>query len=241
MVVEIKLDYLTQFLISISGYYGSITEGGSVIVPSLFLETNMKIFGPFGIEQGAPFSLPGEMLVGFHGWSSKYLDSIGVYMIRTTHVSRVLGISKKFLSFGPWGGDGGMIFDDGNYTGVREVDLTRSGGLVSIRVCYEQNVNMIWENKHGGSGGLKHHKIVFNYPYEMLTHITGYYGPMILRGPTVLKTITFHTNKRSYGPFGDPQAGLGVLMRSPNSRATRTRLGQSSSLTMSFQVRVELS
>ncbi|KNA14259.1 hypothetical protein SOVF_109120 isoform A [Spinacia oleracea] len=221
---QIKLDYPTQFLISISGYYGSITEGGSVIVRSLFLETNRKTYGPFGIEQGAPFSLPvtGEMLVGFHGWSSIYLDSIGVYvkshhqtvqtklletqrMIPTSHVSRVPGISKKVLSFGPWGGDGGMIFDDGIYTGVREVHLTRSGGLVSIRVCYDQNGKMVWGNKHGGSGGLKHDKIVFDYPYEMLTHITGYYGSMILRGPTVVKSITFHTNKRSYGPFGDPQ------------------------------------
>lgn len=27
----------------------------------------------------------------------------------------------------------------------------------------------------------------------------------MLRGPTIVKSITFHTNKRSYGPFGDQQ------------------------------------
>ncbi|XP_056693681.1 jacalin-related lectin 3 [Spinacia oleracea] len=221
---QIKFDYPTQFLVSISGYCGSITEGGPVIVRSLSLETNRKRYGPFGIEQGAPFSLSisGEILVGFHGWSSKYLDSIGVYvkshqqtrlletqrMIPTTlstHTSRVPEISKKVLSLGPWGGDGGKIFNDGIYTGVREVHITRSGGLVSIRVCYDQNGKVLWGRKHGGSGGLKLDKIVFDYPYERLTHITGSYGSTIMRGPTIIKSITFHTNKRSYGPFGNPQ------------------------------------
>uniref|UniRef100_A0A803MX75 Jacalin-type lectin domain-containing protein n=1 Tax=Chenopodium quinoa TaxID=63459 RepID=A0A803MX75_CHEQI len=217
---QIKLDYPTQYLVSISGFCGSITKGGPVIVRSLSLQTNRKKYGPFGIEQGAPLSLPvnNEMLVGFHGWSSEYLDSIGVYvksqpqtnllethrMLPTTHV-RVPGINKKVQSLGPWGGDGGTNFDDGIYTGVREVHIMRSGGLVSIRVCYDQNGKVVWGNKHGGSGGLKLDKIVFDYPYEILTLITGLYGSTILRGPTVVKSLTFHTNKRSYGPFGDPQ------------------------------------
>lgn len=48
-------------------------------------------------------------------------------------------------------------------------------------------------------------QIVFDYPYEVLNHITGYYQSTFLRGPTVIKSLTFHTNKRSYGPFGDQQ------------------------------------
>lgn len=215
---QIKFDYPTQFLVSISGYCGSITVGGPMIVRSLSLETNRKRYGPFGIEQGVPFSLPvsDEMVVGFHGWSSEYLDSIGVYVKPHLETkTKILdiprrnpnppGIGKNVLSLGPWGGDGGMIFDDGIYTGVREVHITRSGGLVSIRVCYDQNGKVVWGNKHGGSGGLKLDKVVFDYPYEVLNHITGYYGSTIFRGPTVVKSVTFHTNKRSYGPFGDPQ------------------------------------
>ena len=46
---------------------------------------------------------------------------------------------------------------------------------------------------------------MFDYPFELLTHISGYYGSTILRGPTIVKSITFHTTKRSYGPFGDQQ------------------------------------
>ena len=48
-------------------------------------------------------------------------------------------------------------------------------------------------------------QIRFEYPHEVLTHISGYYSSVILRGPTIIKSITFHTNKKKYGPFGDEQ------------------------------------
>lgn len=48
-------------------------------------------------------------------------------------------------------------------------------------------------------------QIIFDYPSEILTHVTGYYGSTILRGPIVVKSLTFHTNKMKYGPFGDEQ------------------------------------
>lgn len=113
--------------------------------------------------------------------------------------------TKQAVSYGPWGGNGGNIFDDGVYTGVREVHLTRYGGVVSIRICYDLNGKAIWGNKNGGSGGIRLDKIPFDYPSEILTHITGYYGSTILRGPAVVKSLTFHTNKRKYGPFGEEQ------------------------------------
>ena len=54
---------------------------------------------------------------------------------------------------GPWGGTGGMQFDDGpNYTGVREIQLTLSGGLVSIQVFYDFNGQIIPGKKTGDGG-----------------------------------------------------------------------------------------
>lgn len=127
-------------------------------------------------------------------------------MIPSSQVNNMIyPTSKRVRSCGPWGGDGGTTFDDGIYTGVREINITRSGGLVSLRVCYDQNGRSVWGYKNGGTAGLKSDKIVFDYPFEILTHITGYYGSTILRGPTIVKSITFHTNKRSYGPFGEEQ------------------------------------
>lgn len=48
-------------------------------------------------------------------------------------------------------------------------------------------------------------QIVFDYPYEILTHITGNYGPPMLIGPSVIKSLTFHTTKGKHGPFGEEQ------------------------------------
>ena len=46
-------------------------------------------------------------------------------------------------------------------------------------------------------------QIVFDFPSEVLTHITGFYDSAIIMGPTVVRSLTFHTNKRTYGPYGD--------------------------------------
>ncbi|CAN0906521.1 Jacalin-related lectin 3 [Linum grandiflorum] len=116
------------------------------------------------------------------------------------------GSNVKLKQGGPWGGGGGAVFDDGVYTGVREVHLTRSSkGLVSILVCYDLNGNSVWGKKSGGTGGIRLDRICFDYPSQVLTHITGYYGSTISRVPAIVRSITFHTNTRKYGPFGDEQ------------------------------------
>ncbi|XP_002510454.2 jacalin-related lectin 3 [Ricinus communis] len=241
---KVKFDYPDEYLVSVSGHYGSVVEYyGPVLVRSLMFQTNRRKYGPFGIQQGTQFSFPltGGQVVGFHGRSSWYLDSIGVYLkpflqritsndlpvqqnYATTRnndkrrdysdsdveknyqVAVAKPVNKRqAVSYGPWGGNGGMIFDDGVYTGVREIHITRYGGVLSLRVCYDLSGQAIWGNKNGGSGGIRLDKIAFDYPSEILTHVTGYYGSTILRGPTVVKSLTFHTNKRKYGPFGDEQ------------------------------------
>lgn len=48
-------------------------------------------------------------------------------------------------------------------------------------------------------------QIVFDYPKEVLTHITGTFSPAMIMGPNVIKSLTFHTNKGRHGPFGEEQ------------------------------------
>ncbi|MCL7040026.1 hypothetical protein MKW94_015620, partial [Papaver nudicaule] len=109
------------------------------------------------------------------------------------------------VSYGPWGGNGGTIFDDRVYTGVRQVNLTRSLVLVSLKVLYDKNGLAVWGSRNGGVGGMKSEKIVFDFPFEVLTHISGYYGTLMYMGPTVIKSITFHTTTTTHGPYGDEQ------------------------------------
>lgn len=104
--------------------------------------------------------------------------------------------------FGPWGGNSGTIFDDGIYTGVRQINLTRGLGISSMKVLYDRNGQAIWGDKRGVSGGARPEKVVFDFPSEILTHITGYFGSTMIMGPTVIKSLTFHTTKKSHGPFG---------------------------------------
>lgn len=46
---------------------------------------------------------------------------------------------------------------------------------------------------------------MFDYPSEILTHVTGYYGPAMMMGPNVIKSLSFHTTKDKYGPYGEEQ------------------------------------
>ncbi|KAK3162103.1 hypothetical protein QOZ80_1BG0085430 [Eleusine coracana subsp. coracana] len=105
--------------------------------------------------------------------------------------------------FGPWGGTSGTIFDDGIFTGVRQINLTRGLGISSMKVLYDRNGQAIWGDKRGVSGGARPEKVIFDFPSEILTHITGYFGSTMIMGPTVVKSITFHTTKKIHGPFGD--------------------------------------
>ncbi|CAH2062620.1 unnamed protein product, partial [Thlaspi arvense] len=114
-------------------------------------------------------------------------------------------LDKRIITYGAWGGNGGTMFDDGVHTGVKQILLSRNVGIVSIRVQYDQDGEDIWGSKNGGTGGFKSERITFDYPCEILTHISGYYGPAMIMGPTVIRSLSFHTTKTKYGPFGEEQ------------------------------------
>lgn len=48
-------------------------------------------------------------------------------------------------------------------------------------------------------------QIVFDFPNEILTHITGTFGAAMIMGPNVIKSLTFHTTKKKHGPYGEEQ------------------------------------
>ncbi|XP_022144242.1 jacalin-related lectin 3-like isoform X2 [Momordica charantia] len=118
-------------------------------------------------------------------------------------VKKVPSKVENVVPYGPWGGSGGTAFDDGCYSGIRQINVSRNVGIVYIRVLYACDEEFIWGSRAGGTGGFKHDKVIFDYPYEILTHVTGHYGPVMYMGPNVIKSLTFHTTKTKYGPFGE--------------------------------------
>lgn len=63
------------------------------------------------------------------------------------------GEKKRAIVVGPWGGNGGTNWDDGNYSGVREISLKYGRCIDSICVVYDKNGKPVSGEKHGGSGG----------------------------------------------------------------------------------------
>ncbi|KAK3231688.1 hypothetical protein Dsin_003569 [Dipteronia sinensis] len=113
--------------------------------------------------------------------------------------------AEGLVAYGPWGGTGGSLFDDGTFTGIRKIKLSRNVCIVSMKICYDRDGEAVWGSKHGGTGGFRSDMVIFDYPYEILTHITGTHGPLMYMGPNVIRSLTFHTTKGKHGPFGEEQ------------------------------------
>jgi hypothetical protein len=79
--LQVKLDFPDEVLVSVSGHYGSVC-GTPVIIRSLTFQSNSSKYGPFGTEDGTPFSLPvsSGKIIGFYGRSGSYLNSLGFYL-----------------------------------------------------------------------------------------------------------------------------------------------------------------
>ncbi|KMT20692.1 hypothetical protein BVRB_1g006670 [Beta vulgaris subsp. vulgaris] len=241
---KIVFDYPYEILTHITGFCGP-TMISSSIVKSITFHTTKGKHGPFGEEQGVPFTskLKEGEIVGFHGRKGLFLDAIGVHIKEGKVTPQVrpplplsdlaiipatdqnsLWPSKKIIASGapaeepahkvvkepaqcgpgPWGGDGGKLWDDGVFTGIKQVFLTKSEVICSIQIEYDRHGQSVWSVKHGGNSGTKTHRIKLEYPHEMLTCISGYYGSVTKDDPSkVIRSLTFYTSRGKYGPFGE--------------------------------------
>ncbi|KAL6992637.1 hypothetical protein U1Q18_010749 [Sarracenia purpurea var. burkii] len=91
-----------------------------------------------------------------------------------------IGGKKMSIVVGPWGGNGGSHWDDGIY----------SGGVP------------VTAEKHGGGGGSRTAHIKLQYPEEFLTSVSGHYCPVVSGGNSVIRSLTFKTNQKTFGPYG---------------------------------------
>ncbi|KAJ0709638.1 putative jacalin-like lectin domain-containing protein [Helianthus annuus] len=92
--------------------------------------------------------------------------------------------------------------DDGVHTGVREITLAYGSYIDSIRVTYDNNGKPFLAEKHGDIGGTKSAQIKLQFPDEILVSVSGHYCPVVYGGSPVIRSLTFKSNKRTFGPFG---------------------------------------
>lgn len=71
----------SEFLKEVSRTFGPYE--GSTVIRSINFITNKQTYGPFGRQEGTPFSVPAQnnsSVVGFFGRSGKYINAVGVYV-----------------------------------------------------------------------------------------------------------------------------------------------------------------
>ncbi|KAL8459068.1 hypothetical protein ACS0TY_036514 [Phlomoides rotata] len=259
---KIVLDYPSEVLTHLTGYYGPAMMMGPNVIKSLSFHTTKHKYGPYGEEHGEFFTTKIKKtptVVGFHGRKGLFLDAIGVHVLeaklahnknvvvpslsnhtknspspvspsklnnqtalvtrKTDHSEWPFKIGKQWQNnevvhrlvkdpdpygAGPWGGDGGKPWDDGVFTGIKQIVLTITDAICCIEIEYDRNGQSVWSVKHGGSGGPNANRVKLEYPNEVLTCISGYYGPIKKeQGTQVVQSLTFHTSRRKYGPFGE--------------------------------------
>ncbi|XP_059630129.1 jacalin-related lectin 3-like [Cornus florida] len=190
---RVKLNYPTEYLVSISGYTGSYLN--THVVKSITLQSNIRQYGPYGEEEGTHFSNPSTSgkIVGFFGRQGDVVNSIGVYI-------KPIPIQTTIPSVGPFGNATGQKWDDGTYNTIRGISI-QSGWLIdSIQVIYNDiEGNAVSGKKHGSDSG-QQNTVKLDYPGEFLLSVWGYYGQV--NKMVVIRSLGFQSNKKTYGPFG---------------------------------------
>ncbi|KAK4478281.1 hypothetical protein RD792_017570 [Penstemon davidsonii] len=223
---KIYIEYPSEYLTGITGTYDWFSNPSTPkVIKSLCFYTNTTKYGIFGSDTGTPFSFPmeGGQIIGFHGRSGSLIDAIGVYVkpnifsICKPNLVSEYAQSEELIDVikdavprdpGPWGGSNGKQWDDGVFTAVKQIDFhyDKSMNVIhSIQFKYRRrDGTSVWMPKHGGDGGDTMEKINIDYDDEFLVGVAGFYGPVENNdGLDVVRSLTFYTNKRKYGPFGN--------------------------------------
>lgn len=130
-------------IVSVDGYYDEKTG----VMQALQFKTNLKTFELIGYPKSTnKFSLgfEGKIIIGFHGFSGKFLNSLGAYVTKAPP-------TKSKLVGGLYGG---IYWDDGpNYDGVRKVYVTYTNTLIrSISTDYDKDGRVV-TSYHGSKDG----------------------------------------------------------------------------------------
>ncbi|KAI7729337.1 hypothetical protein M8C21_004791, partial [Ambrosia artemisiifolia] len=176
------------------------------------------------------YGVKDEVIVGFHGRaSSNYVTAIGVFAKpkssaprpTSTHEAKIkneLCCSMSTTTLprepGPWGACGGKPWDDGVFSTIKQVRIR----LGELNVIYglqfeylKSDGKSVLSQFHGGTDENEIHLVNLDNNEEFLTGISGFYGPVKgFDGLEAIASISFHTNLRIYGPYGE-ETGAGYV------------------------------
>lgn len=110
---------------------------------------------------------------------------------------------------GPCGGGGGDTreMDMGGVNRIIRVVVRHGDAVDAMSVLYERDGREEWTDLGGGRGGALSE--ICLHPDEYLTDVAGYCGNF--NGWFVIRSVTFVSNKRSFGPYGKEEGVLFAL------------------------------
>ncbi|MFS7911677.1 putative jacalin-like lectin domain-containing protein [Helianthus anomalus] len=108
---------------------------------------------------------------------------------------------------GPWGACGGKPWDDGIFSAIKSIHVHEGelNAIYAIQFEYlKKDGKSFLSPVHGGKGGCKTQLVNLDDKDEYLTGISGFYGTVKgYNGLEAIASISFHTNKRIHGPYGE--------------------------------------
>ncbi|KAF7146489.1 hypothetical protein RHSIM_Rhsim04G0236000 [Rhododendron simsii] len=121
------------------------------------------------------------------------------------------------IKIGPVGrtnGRGISAWNDGGKEKIVQIFIAHGDWIYSLQYLYvDQNGNLVLSDSHGTTASSETSKfdvVKLDYPSEFITGISGIrgcHGTASIFCDEHILSITFTTNKRTYGPFGGPGGG----------------------------------
>jgi hypothetical protein len=143
--IQISLKDSESYLVQVKGTFGKCN--GVIAITSLTFITSKATFGPFGTPRGQPFqTYRNGTVVGFFGRAGAFIDQLGV-------ISKLRAGNNSDVAshVGPWGGNGGKAFHDGQGH-ICEINIRHSGSqIVALQAAYVQGDIVHMASKHGDS------------------------------------------------------------------------------------------
>lgn len=146
-----------EYITSFAGYLKTANDSGTLI-SSLTFQTNKRLLGPIGREEGLYFSLPSKeagKVIRIFGRSGDYLESIGAQVQPCYPLKRV-GLFRS-ESASKWD-------DQCTHTNVRKITVehksSRKRSVQSIKIQYEDDNNKLSHSEtYDGSMARKNFKL----------------------------------------------------------------------------------
>ncbi|XP_071691557.1 mannose/glucose-specific lectin-like [Rutidosis leptorrhynchoides] len=176
---------------------------GYTIISSLCFITNKTTHEPFGQTTGTPFAVPWKQgsFAGFYGRAGYYIDAIVVYLKASQETARV----------GLWGTEDTESFMSSQYRW--SFCLEKNYTLSKITIRHSDMINcLMFTSEHVMGLVVQSNKVGGHYDESTISEVNlgwdeeiiGVNGTFesIYGVSTIISSLSFITNERSFGPFG---------------------------------------